>query len=333
MVKSYIEKIKENMVNERLSLLEQENDLQNDLKENVKFIQLLEETTDPNYAFFTPRDVNVYNRRRIDELNIEREDIIQKLDSIKHDIADCDCRIDEVDSVLRVIRYNESRFSSRTQDGISILEIQELERQRIARDLHDSTVQNLTSLVHKSELCMKLLETDPIRCKLELSTLNKFLRNIIQDTRSIIYDLRPMSFDDIGFDVAIEQCLDILKKGTSTKITYKKKGECYKLDNIVAISLLRVIQEACSNSIKHANASNIWVSLNYQAEQLVLSITDNGDGFDVSVLPKVSREDYSGFGLSMMKERVFLLSGTIDIKSEIGNGCSIVVKIPMKEDK
>ena len=88
-----------------------------------------------------------------------------------------------------------------------VLDAQELERQRIARDLHDSTVQTLTGMVHKLELCCRLLESDPVRCHLELKVMGNNLRNSISEIRDIIYDLRPMSFDDIGLEVAIEELI------------------------------------------------------------------------------------------------------------------------------
>jgi two-component system sensor histidine kinase DegS len=82
-----------------------------------------------------------------------------------------------------------------------ILQTVESERQRIARDLHDSTVQSLTSLTHKTELCLKLMDVDPIRCRLELTSQGKILKDIINELRNMIYNLRPMSFDDIGFNI------------------------------------------------------------------------------------------------------------------------------------
>ena len=103
---------------------------------------------------------------------------------------------------------------------------------------------------------------------------------------------------------------------------------------MVQITLLRVIQEACNNAIKHASASNLIVSMKYKDSQLKLMIQDDGRGFDVSSIQSVSRDDNTGFGLSMMKERVYLLSGKLDIQSSPGNGCSICVTIPiLKEER
>ena len=103
-----------------------------------------------------------------------------------------------------------NRNTLEEEGTIRPLETQENERQRISRELHDSTVQNLTAMVHMTELCSKLVDMDPIRCKLELNKMIKNLGEIIDDTRKMIYNLRPMSFDDIGLDITIERTLDKL---------------------------------------------------------------------------------------------------------------------------
>ena len=105
------------------------------------------------------------------------------------------------------------------------------------------------------------------------------------------------------------------------------------VDSLVSLTLLRVIQEACSNSIKHGHAKEINVSLNYEPKSLTLTIKDDGDGFDTSAIPEFTRDDNSGFGLSMMKERIYLLFGKISILSKPGEGCTVRVIIPVnKED-
>ena len=90
--------------------------------------------------------------------------------------------------------------------------------------------------------------------------------------RGLIYDLRPMSFDDIGFDVTVERSLDKFKRFNNINCVYKVEGKPYPIDNVVQITLLRVIQEACNNAIKHASASNLIVSMKYKDSQLKLMI-------------------------------------------------------------
>ena len=93
--------------------------------------------------------------------------------------------------------------------------------------------------------------------------------------------------------------------------------------------MLRIIQEACSNAIRHAKASIIRVTLSYEEEKIMVVIEDDGSGFEMDKLDEKSRKDNSGFGLSMMKERVYLLSGNINITSKINCGTKILVEVPI----
>ena len=325
MVREYLEKTKLQFEQKKESIIEQIHLCENKQKENIKFIQMLEETNDSSYEAFSPRETNVFNHRKIAELQEEQKQVEDQIIHLQNQIGELEFKIAEITSVIKVAKKDEDEIGSDEVDT---------ERQRIARDLHDSTTQSLTSLVHKTELCTKLIDKDPVRCKLELFSVNKCLREIIEDMRGLIYDLRPMSFDDIGFDVTVERSLDKFKRFNNINCVYKVEGKPYPIDNVVQITLLRVIQEACNNAIKHASASNLIVSMKYKDSQLKLMIQDDGRGFDVSSIQSVSRDDNTGFGLSMMKERVYLLSGKLDIQSSPGNGCSICVTIPiLKEER
>ena len=338
MIVEYLEKTKEDFVNQKDSLLSELNEYENRYKENIKMIQLLEEKMDTSYESFTPREVNSYNKDKIKELSEEQKKIDVIIQEKRKDISDIEAKIDEISSVIKVASEGNSLTSNNEEVkdiadvNIMLLETVERERQRIARDLHDSTVQNLTSLVHKSELCIKLMDADPIRCKLELSSMNKILRDVINNDRKIIYDLRPMSFDDIGFDITVERLLDKIKQSNGIRCNYKIVGESFVLKSVISLTLLRIIQESCSNSVKHGHATSIDVILEYTEDKIILTIQDNGEGFDTSLVPETIRKDNSGFGISMMKERVFLLSGKIDIKSNKGNGCITQVEIPVKKE-
>ena len=340
MVISYLEKTKEEFFETKASLNEQLVAVQNHYKETLKMIQLLEDNNDPNYESFTPREVNSYNKTKLKELIEEQKELTVQLQNLRTCISDVDCKIEEIVSVIKVAKGD---FSSTLDSNLHVNEVEddlkivvlesvEGERQRIARDLHDTTVQNLTSLVHKSEMCMKLIDIDPIRCKLELSTLGKTLRDTINDTRKMIYDLRPMSFDDIGFDVTVERALDKFKQVNNVNYSFNVTGDEFNIPSIISITLLRIIQETCSNSVKHGKCSNIDVQLNFKNDSVELCIKDDGCGFDVATLPKETRKDNSGFGYSMMKESIFLLSGTMNIESSVGNGCLVKVVIPIKKE-
>lgn len=335
MVCSYLEKLQNEYLEEKINIEKRLTSLQIRLKENMEFIKLLEENSDPNYASFTPREVHSKNTEKIAELKDEQKKIIEELEEVKQLHQESVEKLDELNSVLKVAK---SSMISKDEDErkidediyrLKLLETQENERQRISRELHDSTVQGLTSLVHKSELCSKLIDMDPIRCKLELTMMSKNLRDIINDMRQMIFNLRPMSFDDIGLDVTIERTLDKIKTEETKNITFSVEGEPYKIMPVIGITILRIIQEACNNAVKYADASLISVKLIYEENEVVIYVEDDGKGFDTEHLDIESRNDNSGFGLSMMKERVYLLSGTISITSKMNEGTKITVHVPI----
>ena len=337
MVVEYLEQTKKQFIDKKQSLLDEISSLEIKSKENIRMIQMLEDTNDDNFESFSPREVSSYTKSKMVELSEEQKQIQQLLQDYRSEVLEFNLKIDEVTSVIKVAQ-NENEIcneeiSKSKKSNLNVLESVEKERQRIARDLHDSTVQNLTSLVHKSELCMKLIELDPIRCKLELSSMGKILREVIEDMRKMIYDLRPMSFDDIGFGVTIERALDKCKAAYNIRYSFKIEGEEYQLPNMVSISLLRIIQESCSNAINHGNAKMIDIKLIYHEDSIELMVENDGDGFDVSTIDDLSRDDYSGFGLSMMKERIYLLSGDLSIQSKAGEkGCLLTVNLPIERE-
>ena len=334
MVKKYLEKTRDEFYDSKYALIEKLTAAENHFKENIKIIQMLEGKSDESFEAFTPREINSYNKSKVKELKEEQKLIEPQIKSLHKQISDVDCKIDEINSVIRVYNSDETTNEVEISEAISdVINEEDSERQRIARDLHDSTVQSLTSLTHKTELCLKLMDVDPIRCRLELTSQGKILKDIINELRNMIYNLRPMSFDDIGFNITVERALDKLRNSNNIRCNFKTSGDEYMVDSLVSLTLLRVIQEACSNSIKHGHAKDINVSLKYVPKSLTLSIKDVGDGFDTSAIPEFTREDNSGFGLSMMKERIYLLSGKISISSKPGEGCIVRVIIPVnKED-
>lgn len=343
MVITFLENLQNEYLEEKLNIEKKINDIQIHIKENTEFIKLLEETNDPNYESFTPRKVNSQNKKKIQELKDEIVEIEKDLVIEKKRQEAFHKKTDELSNVIKIVKSNISVIKSDGQKnieeneefGINLLSIQENERQRISRELHDSTVQNLTSLIHKAELCSKLIDLDPVRCKLEINMMSKTLREIVNDTRQMIYDLRPMSFDDIGLDVTIERALEKLENSEIKKINFTVEGESYQIKPVIGLTLLRIIQEACSNAIRHANASIIHVNLIYEKNKISVVIEDDGIGFDIEDMNKKSNNSNSGFGLSMMKERAYLLSGNINITSKNNSGTRILVEVPIlnKEEK
>ena len=295
---------------------------------------------DPSVDFFSPgrfhqlkkeeeiiREENAV-RAELDQYNKE----LQELEDKKLKLIDIIHKLSTYEGLLKTKKEQSNDCVNVTKDsslGINVLETQEMERKRIARELHDSTVQNLTNFVHKTEFCLKLVDIDTIRVKLELQSMIESIHSTINDMRSIIYDLRPMSIDDLGLVITVDRFINQLRDNhDDIQIKFEvSNGEKYTLP-VVTLTLFRVIQEACNNALKYSKASRLSILLDYGEENITLIIEDDGSGFNIDEQRKVKKSNYSGFGLSIMKERISLLSGEIKIMSHIDHGTRIEVNVP-----
>lgn len=330
MINEYLEKKHGELRKEKHALKEELRRIQIHIKENRKFIELLEQSEDPDIESFSPRAGNSKDKEKIKELQEEQKRLLQEEEEKQQALDVCRENEKELAAVKKEVQTEKSAGNAEKY-RLKILEAQENERQRIARELHDTTVQDMTSLIHKTELCMKLVDLDPSRCKLELNVVSKILRETVNEARNNIYNLRPMSFDDIGLDVTIQRLIEKLETTTSKKISFFMKGTPYPIQSVIGITLVRIIQEACVNAIKHADPSLIKVVLQYEPKRILIQIENDGKGFDSEKEMSVQKKDNSGFGLSIMKERVYLLSGTIRIVSKINSGTKIFVEVPITE--
>lgn len=212
--------------------------------------------------------------------------------------------------------------------GIKIIEAQEEERKRVAREIHDGPAQLIANLVIKTELCEKLIDMDTEKAKEELYSLKDFLRSSLSDVRKIIYDLRPMSLDDLGLVPTLQRYISNYVEENKIFVDFSVFGEPEPLKPVVELAAFRIVQEALTNIKKHSGAQNANIRIEFTKEQINLLISDDGKGFDKSKLKAARRED-GGYGLMSMRERVELLNGKFDIKTIRDKGTKIFVSIPL----
>ena len=205
-------------------------------------------------------------------------------------------------------------------EKIELLVMQETERKRIADDLHDTTVQDLVHLSQQLELATMYLNQDVNQTRLELLSAKKYIKKIIEDMRGTIYDLRPMALDDIGWNAAIDKLKKDLKEKSDINVIFNVCN-IDNIDSIIKITIYRIICEACRNTYKHANAESMIVTLRNDNKFLTLEIVDDGIGIG-------EYDETNHFGLSMIKEKVDLLSGRLSIfTDEKGTNISIVIPV------
>jgi two-component system sensor histidine kinase DegS len=210
--------------------------------------------------------------------------------------------------------------------GIKIIKAQEDERKRVAREIHDGPAQLIANLVIKTELCEKLIDIDKKKAKEELGSLKGFLRSSLSDVRKIIYDLRPMSLDDLGLVPTLQRYISNYIEENNILVDFQVLGEPKALKPVVELAAFRIIQEALTNIKRHSGAENAGIRVEFTNDQINLLVSDDGKGFDKSNLWK-SKEEDSGYGLLNMKERVELLNGKFDIKTAHGKGTRIFASL------
>lgn len=210
-----------------------------------------------------------------------------------------------------------------------IVQAQETERQRIARDLHDETGQALTAL----GMGLQALSDRIGPRKKEAQTILKHLQTLtahsLQELQRIISDLRPSHLDDLGLPAALRWYIARLKELTSIDIDFEMLGEERILDEAIKITIFRIIQEALTNVVKHAHATHVVVTLEFRTDGLAITVKDNGIGFDLQSLQTNSHRRPT-IGLIGMEERAALLGGEVNVYSTPGSGTEVKVFIPYR---
>ena len=207
-----------------------------------------------------------------------------------------------------------------------IVENQENEQNRIAREIHDGIGQMLTGLKFSLE-SINLDDKDKATQKIEY--LKKLSLDIIIGVRTATFNLMPPELSDHGINSALAKLTQELSKLTGKNILFYNKTDFdQRLDSLVEINIYRLTQEAINNAIKYADSSHIIVQLSHSTTLLSITIDDNGKGFDMTEAEK-TRNSESGMGLLFMKERIQYINGRVFINSIPKEGTRITFNIPI----
>jgi signal transduction histidine kinase len=224
---------------------------------------------------------------------------------------------------------SQQREQLRTELFRNVVGAQESERQRIARDLHDETGQALTAI----GMGLRGLadEVDESRRHAILSQLQALTSDSLMELQRIIADLRPAHLDDLGLSATLRWYASRIQELTSINIHMDIKGDEPALDDAVKITIFRIVQESLNNVTRHSQASHVNVHLVYQRQNAIISIRDNGRGFDMhhtqNDIARVS------LGLAGMQERAMLLGGSVKVHSLLGYGTQVDAEIPYQIEK
>jgi signal transduction histidine kinase len=203
-----------------------------------------------------------------------------------------------------------------------VVEAQELERARLARELHDETGQALTSIL----LGLRSLEDGPDSHDngAAVAELRQLVVSTLQDVRRLAVELRPAALDDFGLVPAIERLRDIVEETGDISVDVQSELSDDRLPADAETALYRIAQEAFTNVLKHAGAARVTVKLSRRDDVVTLAVHDDGEGFDSANVREGS------LGLLGMRERVALLGGRLTIDSTVGAGTMLTAEVPVR---
>ncbi|SHI95732.1 two-component system, NarL family, sensor histidine kinase DegS [Clostridium cavendishii DSM 21758] len=298
-----------------------ENDIK-DAYENAENIRL---------KFYTKKNEEISLRERRDSIEIALRKTIGNIESGEKIINQISIVMGYLEgdilSALEGADKNSEMFI-----GIKILEAQENERKRIARDIHDGPAQHMANVVMRVDICRMVIEKDIKEGLKELAELKESVKIALKEVRSIIFDLRPMSLDDLGLNQTIQQTVNSISKETNILIRLKIKPIEEEIEPIIQVAVYRIIQEIFNNIKKHAKAKQAEIRLDFGTKYLMLIITDDGVGFNVEETLKRVKTESASYGLIGILDRVNQLQGEIQIKSSEGLGTTYTVRLPINRE-
>ena len=212
-----------------------------------------------------------------------------------------------------------------------VMMAQEEARRRLARELHDETSQALSGLALNLQALVDMAEmssTHGDEFKAKLRKVHSLATGISVEVGRLIRELRPTLLDTLGMVPAIRQYAETTLNPLGINVSLEAKGSVSSLPPEVEVGLFRFAQGAVGNVAKHAQAKNVAISLEGKANELLVRISDDGQGFDVSKITGIE-ESGRGRGLFSMKERVALLGGSCWVKSQPGEGAIVTARVPI----
>ncbi|MGE5418101.1 MAG: sensor histidine kinase [Acidobacteriota bacterium] len=309
----------------RVRLMEVSKDFKNYSEDDIKQAYESAQEFQVELVILREKEKSLIRMRNDLELGLKRvEDMASTAEGL----------VARVTTVMKMLKGNAEMLTDKLEDvmkkqqlGMWIVQAQEEERKKIARDLHDGPAQSLANLVMRLDLIERMWDKDQERVKSELSSLKEMIKENISEVRRVIFDLRPMALDDLGLVPALKRYLTDYEEKYGLRVEFLFFGEEKRLDLPMETALFRLIQEAVTNTKKHAQTRDAVVKLEMADKFVAAVIKDDGIGFDHDP----NQAAGGSYGLMGMKERVELFGGKFTIKSRPNHGTQITIRLPLKQ--
>lgn len=256
-----------------------------------------------------------------------------QIEKLQSDRAHIERNKSNIERMINAIdSFSQESSTAKSNKGVGevlemLVQAQEAERQRLARQMHDEPAQALSNFILQTEIAMRLLEKDPARAKEELLNLKTASSATFKKVRDFIFELRPMMLDDLGLAPTVNRYIDVYKTQTGLDIRVTVTGMEQRLEPYMEVMVFRAIQELLGNAARHSQATLVKVQIDSSETDVRVTVDDNGKGFDAtSAMTK-------GLGLKLIKDRLEMLGGTLEVDSVIGQGSRITFQIPARKTK
>lgn len=237
--------------------------------------------------------------------------------------------IEDLRRTLASMAEQIQRYQAGMRDYIAAVTMaQEEERQRLARELHDETVQALIALGQRIEMAQKALDKDPNRARQRLAELRLLAEEAQAEVRRFSRALRPLYLEDLGFVPALEMLAQEVERQSNLLVSVRVEGEVRRLAPDLELTAYRIAQEGLSNVVRHAQAPNAWLTVVFSHNELILRLQDDGRGFEPPLNP--AELAHAGhFGLMGIRERALLFGGRLEVCSKPDEGTTLEVFLPL----
>ncbi|MDI6695640.1 MAG: histidine kinase [Anaerolineales bacterium] len=207
-----------------------------------------------------------------------------------------------------------------------MIQAQESERQRLSRQMHDGPAQALSNFILQTEIAMRLFDLDQQKAREELENLKISATTTFRKVRDFIFELRPMMLDDLGLVPTLKRYVDAWKEQSGIDARLMVTGKERRLESYEEVMIFRAIQELLNNVGRHSNASSVKVQIDLGEGLVKVTVDDDGKGFDPRTL-----DEKGGMGLKVIRDRVDMLGGVMDVDSVVGQGTRVTFQLPILE--
>lgn len=266
------------------------------------------------------------------DLRDRRDKLELSLKKQVENIEEADSTMNQINIALGYIQGNVkgSMEDSEFSKELKILEAQEDERARMAREIHDGPAQNLANALIRIDLCKLIIKRDVEDGVKALEDLKTNVKDALREVRGIIFDLKPIALKELGLKESLKDMIETISEEDKIKIVLEMEEVNSKIDGRLQIGIYRIIQELLNNIRKHSKATEVKIKIDIGKDFIYFYVHDNGIGFNLEEALNNNKDRKKRYGLRGLLDRVKNLQGEIQVFSDENKGTTIKTKLPIR---